>query len=80
MNKLPRQLIEKLAEQVHIRWMEKRKAEGWSYGPERNDERKQTPCMVPYDELSELEKDYDRSTARQTLESIIELGYNVVKR
>lgn len=45
------EIIEKLSEQVHNTWMENRIQEGWSYGPKRNDLLKQTPCIVPYEEL-----------------------------
>ena len=42
-------------------------AEGWRYGPCRDDEKKLTPCLVPYGELPEVEKEYDRITALETL-------------
>jgi hypothetical protein len=54
-------------------------AEGWRYGPERNDERKEHPCLVPYNELSESEKEYDRKTAIETLKAIGLLGFKIVK-
>ncbi|MCR5162371.1 MAG: hypothetical protein K6C06_11425, partial [Lachnospiraceae bacterium] len=39
-----------------------------------------TPCLVPYDELPEREKDYDRMTAMETLKLIIKLGYEIKKK
>ena len=72
--------IEQIAIKIHKRWAAKRLAEGWIYGQERNDLKKEHPCLVPYEELPEIEKEYDRATARETLESISELGYELVKR
>ena len=73
------QLLEKLAEQVHITWMNQRIKEGWSYGPVRNDEKKQTPCIVPYNELSENEKEYDRNTVKTTIKALYSLGFCISK-
>lgn len=49
-----------MAKNVHEVWAQNRINEGWKYGDKRNDELKQHPCLVPYEELSEVEKDYDR--------------------
>ena len=73
-------LCEKLAENTHEVWAKGRVAEGWSYGNSRNDEKKQTPCLVPYSDLSESEKEYDRNTALETLRLIQKLGYEIVKK
>ena len=43
-------LTELIAENVHDVWAAKRLADGWTYGEERDDELKQTPCLVPYSE------------------------------
>ena len=72
-------LTETLAKEVHENWSAGRIAEGWVYGSERNDERKTTPCLVPYEELPENEKEYDRVTALKTLKTIMALGYRIVK-
>ena len=53
--------------------------QGWTYGPARDDEKKEHPCLVPYEELSEDEKEYDRNTAMETLRLIIKLGYDIKK-
>lgn len=71
-------LTELLAKNTHEVWAAGRKAQGWSYGPERNDEEKKHPCLVPYEELSDDEKSYDRNTALETLKCIISLGYTIV--
>ena len=72
-------LIEEMARNVHEVWAAERMAEGWSPGPERNDARKEHPCLVPYEELPESEKDYDRNTARETLKFILSKGYKIVR-
>lgn len=71
-------LIEHLAEKVHDRWAERRISEGWTYGPRRDDERKTTPNLVPYAQLTEVEKAYDRATATATIRSLYAAGFQVV--
>ena len=72
-------LTELLAKNTHENWSQGRLSQGWAYGPERNDEKKTTPCLVPYEELTEEEREYDRVTAMQTLKLIVKLGYRIVK-
>lgn len=72
-------LTEKIAENVHDVWAKNRINEGWKYGEKRDDIKKETPCLVPYEELPEIEKDYDRNTALETLKVIISLGYKIEK-
>ena len=73
------ELTEKLAEQVHEIWAEGRVAQGWSYGETRDDTKRETPCLVPYGDLPESEKEYDRNTAIATLKLIVKLGYKIEK-
>jgi len=70
-------LTEKLAENNHDLWAQKRIAEGWIYGPHRDDAKKTHPDLVPYPELPESEKEYDRVTALETLKTIIALGFKI---
>ena len=72
-------LTEKLAGNTHEVWAQGRIREGWTYGEARDDKNKKTPCLVPYDELPESEKEYDRNTAVQTLKLIVKLGYVITK-
>ena len=74
------ELTEKIAENVHDNWAAGRIAEGWTYGETRDDKLKTTPCLVPYDELTDSEKEYDRNTALQTLKLIAALGYTIEKK
>lgn len=73
------ELQELVAKNVHEVWAKGRIEEGWTYGEERNTEKKTTPCLVPYEELPEIEKEYDRHTAYETLKLIIKLGYEIKK-
>ena len=72
------ELTEKIAENVHNVWAAGRLEQGWTYGKERDDELKTSPCLVPYSELPESEKEYDRNTALETLKLIIKLGYKIL--
>lgn len=71
------ELIERLAEHNHAIWARGRLAEGWTFGPKRDDERKHHPCLVTYSELPESEKVYDCRTAREVLKAMLALGYRI---
>jgi len=73
------ELIERLAENSHDIWAQQRIADGWSIGPARNDLLKQHPCLVPYRELPEPEKEYDRKVVEQCLKAVMSLGYDIGK-
>lgn len=72
-------LVEQMAKNVHEVWAQSRIEQGWSYGEERNDELKTHPCLIPYEDLPEVEKAYDRDTALGTLKLIINLGFKIMK-
>ena len=73
------ELVEQMAKNVHEVWAQSRMEQGWEYGDERSDALKQHPCLVPYEELPEVEKAYDRDTALGTLKLICKLGFKIVK-
>lgn len=73
-------LVEEMAKNVHEVWAQNRINEGWAYGPVRDDIKKQHPCLVPYEELPESEKEYDRATSQETLKLIIKLGFSISKQ
>ena len=73
------ELCERIAENTHDVWAAGRIAEGWTYGEKRDDEKKHNPCLVPYGELSDAEKQYDRNTSMETLKLIAKLGYKITK-
>jgi hypothetical protein len=74
------ELTEQIAQNVHENWSAARLAEGWTFGTARDDQKKTTPCLVPYAELPESEREYDRITAMQTLKMIVALGYTIEKK
>lgn len=74
------ELREAIAENAHDVWAVERQAQGWTYGPTRDDARKQTPCMVAYSQLPDSEKIFDRDMAMQTLKLVKKLGYDIIKR
>ena len=73
------QLSERIAENVHEVWAKARMDEGWTYGEKRDDIHKKHPCLVPYDELPEEEKEYDRNTAMNTIKMVKKLGFRIEK-
>ena len=72
-------LVEQMSKNVHEVWAETRIKQGWTYGEQRNDELKTHPCLVPYEELPEEEKEYDRNTSIGTLKLIMKLGFKISK-
>jgi ryanodine receptor 2 len=72
-------LIEQISKNVHEVWAKSRMDQGWTYGPERSDILKQHPCLIPYEDLPEIEKAYDRDTALGTLKLISRLGFEIKK-
>lgn len=78
--KLPKELellVEKMSKNVHEVWAITRINQGWTYGEQRNDELKTHPCLVPYEDLPEEEKEYDRNTSIGTLKLIMKLGFKI---
>ena len=73
-------LLEAMAKNVHEVWAQTRIAQGWKYGPERNDAEKRHPMLIPYEDLPEEEKVYDRNTSVETLKLILKLGFRIEKK
>jgi len=71
------QKIEIIAQNVHEEWAQKRMSEGWEYGAKRDDTHKFHPSLIPYGDLSEEEKEYDRQTALSTMKLIVLLGHTI---
>ncbi len=72
-------LAEDIARNVHEEWAAGRIRDGWTYGEKRNDAEKKHPCLVPYEELPEEEKEYDRNTSMKTVRLILKLGFRITK-
>ncbi|MCM3763749.1 RyR domain-containing protein [Neobacillus niacini] len=77
---LPKEILELreiLAKNVHEVWAAQRIQQGWTHGEYRDDQKKTHPNLVPYEELTEEDKDYDRNTMMETLKAILSLGYTI---
>ena len=74
------EIIELLAKNTHENWAAGRKQEGWRYGPERDDTHKKHPCLVPYEDLPESEKEHDRQIVRELLKTLLSLGFEIRKK
>jgi len=73
------ELSEALARNAHEQWAKQRMADGWRYGPKRDDDRKEHPMLRPYDELPESEKAYDRLISMESVKTILSLGFEIRK-
>lgn len=71
------ELAEMLSKNTHEVWARTRLEQGWRRGETRDDARKLHPCLIPYEELSEDEKTFDRNTALETIRLILALGFRI---
>ena len=72
--------VEQMARMEHERWNEERRLEGWTYAPEPKDlNRKTTPYLVPWNELSEDIKEYDRNTIRGLPAFLARAGFQIYR-
>ena len=74
-----KELCELLSKNTHEVWSAGRIRDGWTYGETRDDVKNHHPCLIPYEELSDSEKEYDRNTSMETLKLILKLGYKITK-
>src|SRR4030042_1786457 len=70
-------LVEQLSEITHDNWLKQRLADGWRHGQSRNDLLKEPPCIVPYEDLPESEKEYDRKISLGVIQTMLALGYRI---
>ena len=71
------ELTERLAENAHDNWAVLRMSEGWKWGSQRDDGARLHPDLIPYADLPDSEKEYDRRSAMETLKAIIALGFRI---
>ena len=74
------QLQDAIAENAHNVWAKARIKEGWTYGKEFDDAKKEDPTLMPYTALPNSEKEYDRLTAFNTIKLVKKLGFDIIKR
>lgn len=70
--------MEWIGEQIHERWAANRMRDGWEYDLNYDGDQKKHPCLIPYDQLPEDEKEYDRSTARHTIQLLLHAGFQIL--
>ncbi|TYZ60035.1 hypothetical protein PybrP1_002285 [[Pythium] brassicae (nom. inval.)] len=68
-------LSELLSQNAHEVWAVGRIQQGWRWGPQRDNDQLLHPDLVPYEDLTEQDKQYDRDTSMATLKVITALGY-----
>ena len=71
------ELVELLAENAHDIWASERLRDGWTFGPERDDTKRQHPCLVPYAQLPDPDRDYDRTMVIGSIGAILALGFTI---
>jgi ppGpp synthetase/RelA/SpoT-type nucleotidyltranferase len=70
--------LETMAESEHGRWNLDRLRAGWSLG-ERSLDAKKSPYLVPWLELSDVVKNWDRQAVAALPEMLQKLGYEIVR-
>ena len=73
-------VIELIAKNNHENWAKQRISEGWKYGRNRDDANKEHPDLIPYEELSDSEKEFDRKTTTEILKVLINFGFIIFKQ
>lgn len=71
--------VEAMADVSHAHWVAERRRAGWISGPERDIERKITPYLIPYADLTEDVKEWDRQAVRAILEVLATAGLEVYR-
>ena len=72
--------VEQLSEREHTRWMDERRADGWTHGPVRDDARKTNPLLVDWFELDSAAKDRQRTSTRELPVMLARAGFEPVPR
>ena len=73
-------ICENVAAAVHDAWVKEKLADGWSPADQRDPEKKQDDRLIPYDELPESEKKYDRATAEAAIRALLSCGYEITRK
>jgi RyR domain len=73
------ELVEVLAENAHEIWASERLRDNWTFGPQRDDQERRHPCLVPYSQLSERDRDYDRTMVIGSVRAILALGFTIAR-
>ncbi len=79
MEDLDHETLDRLAEAAHVVWMEGKIRDRWKYGEVTDKDRKIHNCLIPYDELSEDDKESDRDLVRGIPRILATAGYKMVR-
>jgi hypothetical protein len=71
--------LEMLARLEHERWMADKLAAGWTYGNPRDDAARRHDCLVPWEQLSESEREKDRNAVRNIPGLLADVGLQPVR-
>jgi hypothetical protein len=69
--------IEVMAEMEHARWTIERLLDGWKQGKNRDVDNRINPYLVPWSELPEEAKEWDRETVCQIPELLAQVGLEI---
>jgi voltage-gated potassium channel Kch len=72
--------VEALSEREHLRWSNERRADGWTYGATRDNQRKLNPLLVDWLELDHDAKDHQRSSTRALPAMLARAGFEPLRR
>jgi hypothetical protein len=73
--------IELMAKMEHEHWVEERLKDGWKYAPgPKNDKKRISPSLVPWDELIEEEKEKDRNPVRNIPKFLAKAGFQIYRK
>jgi class 3 adenylate cyclase len=75
---IPPGTLEELAIGEHDRWSRERQRQGWTFAPTRDNARKHHPLLVPWEELSEVEREKDRAAVRNAITLVAEAGLRLI--
>lgn len=71
--------VEALARDEHDSWVAERQESGWQYAPVKDAEKKLSPYLIPYDQLTEEVKELDRDAVRNVFPLLHEIGLGVYR-
>ncbi|HUX57048.1 MAG TPA: SpoIIE family protein phosphatase [Bacteroidales bacterium] len=69
--------IETMSQVEHIRWSWEKRLNGWRFGKSRNSIKKTHPSLLPYEELSEPEKEKDRELVKLIPALLLDINYEI---
>jgi hypothetical protein len=76
----PRPFMSVIALIEYDDWVKERIDFGWVFGEKKDIENKVSPYLVPYDELTEEIKEYDRDTIRNIPELLELVGMKIIEK